>query len=106
MCRRLIVLMLGLALAGFTFVNFAQECTKNCPPPVKKDAACSPGYYKNHVDTWCGVSVGACGVISNCEEILADLNATGAHNGELKQAAGDFLNGCFGTNEASPCEED
>ena len=87
------------------------DCTND--PACQKDtpAACSPGYYKNHVETWCNIAcpTGVTIPPSTCAILLGTegLNATGPANGVKKNLAASFINSwCFGTAEESPCEED
>jgi hypothetical protein len=78
------------------------------PDCQKKTAAdCSPGYFKNHQDTWCDVVCPTGIIISDCSALNAALFSTGAGAGVLKNAAADFINDtCFETAEASPCTDD
>jgi len=86
------------------------ECTEPPPPPTPPPtvtAACSPGYFKNHVARWCNVTCPSGVVINQCTDLLTALHATGAGAGILKNAAASYINAtCYVTREASPCEDD
>lgn len=101
-----IALAVVLSLTFVAAVAFAQKP----PPPPKKDTAdCSPGYYKNHPNTW---DDGICsegdaltsGTQSNL--IYLFLCAECGATKEQRDAAKDFLDACFVTAEASPCQDD
>jgi len=87
------------------------ECPPAPPPSTEVTAACSPGYFKNHVDTWCNVPCPWSGTVviasGQCTELLEKLHATGRGAGILKNAAASYINAaCFVTRELSPCEDD
>ncbi|MGH8509164.1 MAG: hypothetical protein ACREVH_10655 [Gammaproteobacteria bacterium] len=108
----LVAVALGLTLAaGPAFAQKGEEppCTKNCEPPKEERADCSPGYYKNHVDTWddgicCAGDAGnpdtACGQIYR--QLCAECGATPIQ----RRAAKQLLDTCFGTAPESPCQDD
>jgi hypothetical protein len=87
------------------------ECVTSEFCKTERPAACSPGYFKNHISAWCNVECPT-GVIiapTSCELLLGDegLNATGPQNGVKKNIAASFINTtCFVTAEESPCDED
>ena len=83
MCRRLIVFVLGLTLAGFSFVALAQ---KEDPPPTKK-GDCSPGFFKNHLDFWQGQG---CGGETTDAELLEALECRGSDASCGRSAAADY----------------
>ncbi|MGH8562325.1 MAG: hypothetical protein ACRES4_10205, partial [Nevskiales bacterium] len=51
------------------------------------DFLCTPGYYKNHTEVWSDLVDQA-----TFDALMADMTATGAHNGALKQSAAAFIN--------------
>ena len=68
----------------------------------KLDFLCSPGFYKNHTEVWASLVDQ-----STFDALIADLTATGAHNGELKQQAAAYINAIF-VNDSKlelPCED-
>lgn len=71
-----------------------------CAPPPTAD--CSPGFYKNHPETWCGACFGGNG----CDALLTDLAARGADSSALRDGAKAQIDACFGTAAASPCVDD
>lgn len=100
--------VLGSGLALFSGMLMAGEV---CDPKKEKcdrPAACSPGYWKNHQDTWCGITCPSGITISDCTALNNAFYSTGAGNGRLKQAAGAYINNeCYeGSAELTPCEED
>ena len=86
-----------------------KQATATCPVTVPAEpAACSPGYLKKHPETWCGPEAGCStgGVITECDGFLAMLSWKGSKAGDVKKQAAAILNEiCFGTAEASPCED-
>ncbi len=66
----------------------------------KKDFVCSPGYYKNHLETWFDM------VPFDSQALLDGLTRTGKKNGQVKQAAAAELNGWFLENGGVPCDDD
>lgn len=70
------------------------------PPPVTAD--CSPGYYKNHPETWCDGCFGGEG----CDFLLGQLAAGGPGSAAVREAAKALIDACFVTAEASPCTDD
>jgi hypothetical protein len=87
------------------------ECTNSPACEKERSAACSPGYYKNHISAWCNIECPTGVIISptSCQLLLGTegLNATGPANGVKKNIAASFINTtCFVTAEESPCEED
>jgi hypothetical protein len=81
-----------------------------CDPKTQKcdtTAACSPGYYRNHQDTWCNVLCPTGIIIADCQPLLDALFSTGTGSGTKKNAASNYINEtCFVTAEASPCTDD
>jgi hypothetical protein len=72
-------------------------------PGCSANADCSPGYYKNHPETWCGTcSIGS----ATCAEVLGDLSTRGPGSDAVRAAAKGMLDACFGTAESSPCVDD
>jgi hypothetical protein len=88
-----------------------------------KGADCSPGYYKNHLEEWCSTFRGEgtpekgdsfpgsdlsrnCASGSQCATLLMQLKTKGPGSSFIRSAAKDFLDSCFETAEASPCEDD
>ncbi len=86
-------------------------------------ADCSPGYYKNHLEEWCSTFTGAstpepddaypgsnlsrdCASGADCATLLLQLKAQGPGSDFIRGAAKAFLDSCFGSPEASPCEDD
>lgn len=85
------------------------EFCKEPPPPPKADADCSPGYYKNHVDTWDdGICFDGDARVAGTESnviyrmLCAECGATRPQ----RVAAKALLDFCFETAERSPCEDD
>jgi hypothetical protein len=96
---------------------------EKCPPPKKVTADCSPGYYKKHPEEWCRGYVGsgspsdpdypgsdlskACASGAGCTVLLQQLNDhTPVLGAGIRQGAKSFLDACFVTAAASPCEDD
>jgi len=94
-----------------------------CPPPKKVTADCSPGYYKNHPEEWCSGYVGSgspsdpdypgsdlskpCASGGGCTTLLGQLNNHTPRIGAgIREGAKLFLDACFVTAAASPCEDD
>ena len=74
-----------------------------CTPPPPAEADCSPGYYKNHPETWCT----RCGYdAAACTAEVANLSARGSESAAIRDAAKARVDACFGTAEASPCLDD
>jgi hypothetical protein len=75
------------------------------PPPPPSDAECSPGYWKNHPETWQGI---CCTEATDptCSALLSNLRAQGPGSGAIREAAAEFLDECFGSGEATPCTDD
>jgi hypothetical protein len=88
-----------------------------------KGADCSPGFYKNHLEEWCSTFTGAstpepndsypgsalsrdCASGADCATLLMHLKAKGAGSDFIRGEAKAFLDSCFGSAEASPCEDD
>jgi hypothetical protein len=84
----------GVALALAASASFAQE--------KDPEFLCSPGYWKNHTEVWQDLVDE-----TTFNAIMADLTATGAHNGDLKQAAAAYLNAIFLNSDKLdlPCED-
>jgi hypothetical protein len=79
------------------------------PPPPKVTADCSPGFYKKHPNTWddgicCMGDALTAG--TDCNRILLFLSAELGATEEQRATAKAFLDACFVTAEASPCEDD
>ena len=72
------------------------------PPPPPVTADCSPGFYKNHPETWCDACFGGEG----CALIVEQLGARGAGSAAIRDAAKAEIDACFGTAAASPCLDD
>ena len=95
---------------------YAQTCPdpKNpkCPPPppTKATADCSPGFYKNHPETWCDVTCPTTGTVvftdGTCDLLVTLLSAKGSGSSTLREFAKDGIDACFGTAALSPCEDD
>ena len=68
--------------------------------PVTAD--CSPGFYKNHPETWCDQCFGGEG----CDLLVSQLSTRGAESAATREAAKAAIDACFGTAEASPCVDD
>lgn len=81
-----------------------------CDPKTQKcdtTAACSPGYYRNHIETWCNVQCPSGVVITDCQPLIDALFSTGTGSGIKKNLAASYINTtCFVTAEASPCTDD
>jgi hypothetical protein len=103
MHRAVLAAALSLSLIA---VAGAPAVAQKPPPPPKKDADCSPGYYKNHPETWAFLCPDGIPGLFTCEQLLAMLNATGAGAGTLKNIAAAALNSVFGSAEDSPCTDD
>ncbi|HKY89421.1 MAG TPA: hypothetical protein VJM11_00215 [Nevskiaceae bacterium] len=99
--------MLG---TGMTFFSGALLAGEVCDPKKEKcdaPAACSPGYFKNHLNKWCNTACPTGTVITECDGFVTMLNWTGPKPGQVKNEAASILNEvCYGTAEASPCEEE
>ena len=104
--------VLGLALAFSAGPAAAQVCdpkVQKCPPPKDGTADCSPGYYKNHPNTWDdGICCAGDALTSGteCNTIFVGLNAHGPGSGAIRGFFADLLNACFGTAADSPCTDD
>jgi hypothetical protein len=72
------------------------------PPPPPTTADCSPGFYKNHPETWCDACFGGEG----CALIVEQLGARGSGSAAVREAAKAAIDACFGTAAASPCVDD
>jgi hypothetical protein len=88
------VLAIGASLALAASAAYAGE--------KDPDFLCSPGYFKNHTEVWADLVDQA-----TFDALIADLTATGAHNGDLKQSAAAFLNAIFLNSDKLeiPCED-
>lgn len=79
------------------------------PPPPKVTADCSPGFYKNHPNTW---DNGICCIgqstdpTSQCGDLAFRLCAECGASSLQRAAAKEILDTCFVTAEASPCRDD
>jgi hypothetical protein len=76
------------------------------PPPVTAD--CSPGFYKKHPNTWDdGICCLGDALTSGtaCNQIFLFLSAELGATPEQRAAAKGFLDACFVTAEASPCDD-
>ena len=106
MYRALLVAVLSLILVAFA----VPDAFAHLPPPPKDVTAdCSPGFYKNHTDTWDdGICCTGDALTSGtaCNVIFNQLNAQGPGSGAIRGTATDFLNACFVTAAASPCTDD
>lgn len=127
MQKSLMAVILGLGCTVFAGSAFAQKCggkgepacecdpkKQVCEEPPKEDdpAACSPGYYKNHVESWCSAGLTCPETLGSdpgvsCAPLIEAMNSTGRNSGTLKTNAAAFINSfCYGTADASPCSED
>ena len=94
----------GTLAAPFLLAPFAVDVPA-CfppPPPPPTTADCSPGYYKNHPETWCSF----CFAGQGCDQIVTDLSTGGAGSAAVRDAAKAQIDACFGTAQASPCKDD
>jgi len=96
------------AVLSLTLVVFAvpEAYAQKPPPPPKEDTAeCSPGFYKNHPETWVGI---CCNDTDNptCSALQSDLEAKGPGSGAVREAAAEYLDACFGSSERTPCTDD
>jgi hypothetical protein len=73
-------------------------------PPPPPDVYCSPGFYKNHVDTWWDICCDAS--IDECADLEDALNAHGKWMRPIRDGATDILNTCFAMMGYQPCEDD
>jgi hypothetical protein len=90
------------------------DCAEECKKDITAD--CSPGFYKNrllNVDLrkrLCPITcpVATEGIIDNaeCAQLVIDLSAELGSDEATRSAAKATLDACFGTAEASPCEDD
>lgn len=76
----------------------------DAPVCVPVTADCSPGFYKNHPETWCGADL--CFSGEKCDELLQALASRGADSAGTREGAKGELDACFGTAQASPCVDD
>jgi hypothetical protein len=99
---------------GLTLAAGSASAGEPPPPPKKEPAACSPGFYKQNLEKWCPEgSISACPstglpLPGLCADFVPLLSAEEPFKSpkEVRDAALTILNACFGTAEASPCEED
>ncbi len=115
---------LGVGLMFIAGSAFAQACGGVEEPPCEPPTAdCSPGYYKNHPEEWCFGYIGtgpgnsdpdypgsalseACATGAGCTVLLQQLNNhTPVVGAGIRRGAKLFLDTCFGTAEASPCDD-
>jgi hypothetical protein len=89
------------------------DCATDPACTKKTTADCSPGYYKNHPNTWdASAGANACctgqstDTASQCGLIAFQLCAECGATSWQRAAAKEFLDECFGTAEASPCRDD
>jgi hypothetical protein len=92
----------GLDNDGDKLVDCADNDCSADPACKKAGADCSPGYYKNHVEVWCGTCVSE----DSCDEVVAALSAKGPGSELIRDTAKAILDGCYVTAEASPCADD
>ncbi len=116
---------LGVSLTFISGAAFAQGCGGVEEPPCEPPTAdCSIGYYKTHPGEWCFGYIGtgpgssdpsfpasalseACATGVGCTVLLQQLNNNTPMTGEaIRAGAKAFLDACFGTAEASPCDDD
>jgi len=112
MNRAVLAAVLCLAFIAVTVAvpvpaAYAQACDpkkEKCPPP-KADAECSPGYWKNHPETWVGF---CCNTDDDptCSALQSALQAQGPGSGVIREGAAEFLDACFGSAEETPCTDD
>jgi len=89
----------------------------NCSKSVKCEvtADCSPGFYKNHLlnadprKRLCPIECPAVDItigVEECAGLVLDLSAELGSDAATRAAAKAILDACYGTAEASPCEDD
>ena len=95
------------ATGTFEGVVVTRQATATCPVTIPAEpAACSPGYLKKNPETWCDTECPTGLVITECDGFLAMLSWKGSKAGDVKKQAAAILNEtCFGTAEASPCDD-
>ena len=95
------------ATGTFEDRTVTDQATATCPvSQVVVPAACGPGYFKKHPETWCQTVCPTNNVIEECDDYLAMLSGKGPKSGPAKKEAAEILNEiCFGTAEASPCQD-
>jgi hypothetical protein len=76
------------------------------PPPPPDVEDCSQGFFKNHVDAWCGECSLDGTIWDDCSDLEDDLRAKGKHSNLIRDPATQFLNECFDGLEFSPCADD
>ena len=116
MYRVVLAAAFSLALVGVSVpAAYAQKPPPPCDPKTQKcdgGADCSPGFYKNHPDTWdngicCAGNTGDAVSGEQCDILLEMLKAHGfAGAAQQRAAAKGVLDACFGTAAASPCTDD
>jgi hypothetical protein len=75
----------------FTLAFGTAVADKHTPPPPKDERVCTIGWYKNNgFDTWYPTCLAEDGA-AVCDGLVADMNATGAHAGDTKNAAADYI---------------
>lgn len=116
----LVAVALGL---GLTLAAGSASAGEPPPPPKKVTADCSPGYYKNHPEEWCSGYIGTggpndpdypgsdlskdCATGDGCTVFLQQLDDhTPQFGRDIREGAKLFLDTCFVTANASPCEDD
>lgn len=106
MIRALTAVAFSLMLVAVAAPDVYAQKGGGCDPKTEQcnggDADCSPGYYKNHQDTWVGIACTG----TACDDLLRMLNARGSGSGTLKNIAAAFLNDFFGDAASSPCTDD
>lgn len=99
MYRRIFAIALCLTLAGFAFVSYAQKgCGGKGEPPCTTGTGCSPGFYKNHPETWVGICCGNAGQ-RTCADLTTALTCKGSDASCGRSAAAAYLDACTGCSE-------
>jgi len=73
-------------------------CASKAPECQKKPSGCSPGFYKNHTETWQGICCGNAGQPS-CSSLLTALTCKGSDASCGRSAAAAYLDACTGCSE-------
>ena len=111
--KPLVLATLGFCLTVVAGSAYAQVCDPKdpkCVPPPKTTADCSPGFYKNHPETWCNVTCPTTGSVeftgAECDVLIEQLGARGPGSAGIRSFAKQQIDACFGTASASPCTDD
>jgi hypothetical protein len=95
-----------------TLVDCKDPLCANDPACKKPQvtADCSPGFYKNNKERWCGVecpaSPGTAIVEPTCSLLVIQLSSELGSPKAVRDAAKAVIDACFGTAAASPCTDD